>query len=415
MFRHLSPFLLCCSGFLSAGAQDCNTIDHVTRQFDVNAEYDVLYGTAVRFDGGTDSLWMNIHKPIGDGSTERPLLVAIHGGAFISGDRSEMDELCRWYAERGYVAATVSYRLGFHGMGLLAPPFAYDAAEVIRSAYRAQQDVKGAIRFLRSRQAEDSTSTDNVFVCGVSAGGIAALHATYATGTDERPPSCGAIEAVNHILNVYPRPDLGPIEGDLNPGPSSSVKACVSYFGAVLDTALIGSVEDPALFTYHQTGDPVVGCGHQQALWGMPLGVGANYPWLFGSCAIDPHMQQLGFGADRYEFHPHVGTGHSIHDIELVDGWAAQFLAGQFCGTTSIVTEDLTGTDVTVHPNPAQDRITVRSGDPVLGLRLMDLRGSLVAEGTGSTLDVRALTEGLYLLRVTTQASNGTVRVRIAH
>ena len=58
---------------------------------------------------------------------------------------------------------------------------------------------------------------------------------------------------------------------------------------------------------------------------------------LLRVAAIDPHMQQLGFDTDRYEFHPYTGAEHDIHDIPLVDGWAAEFLARQFCGgNTSI-------------------------------------------------------------------------------
>ncbi|MGV3636845.1 MAG: alpha/beta hydrolase fold domain-containing protein [Flavobacteriales bacterium] len=404
----IAPFLLLLHPLGVTQAQNCS-YDYTTRQFDVQVESGILYGVAQRFNGGTDSLRLNLYKPIGDGITQRPLFIAVHGGAFIGGDRNELNELCRWYAERGYVAATVSYRLGFYAPPILSNPYAYDQAEVIRAAYRAQQDVKGAIRFLRARSVVDSTDVDNVSICGVSAGAITAMHVAYATADIEKPEACNAIAAVNHILVQYARPDLGPIDGELNPGPSAAVNACVAYFGGILDTAMIDGATDPALFTYHQTGDPVVGCGYQQALWGVPLGLGANYPWLFGSCALDPHMQQLGYGPDRYEFHPHTGNAHDIHDLPLVDGWAAEFLARQFCDPTTTVAAERT-MEVRIHPNPAQDRIQVDiPGEHVIDLTLMDPAGRSLRTVRGHTMDLSGLAGGVHLLRIN-GASGSVVR-----
>lgn len=401
---------------LTISAQDCSTNTYVDPLFAVEVEHDVLYGTAERFDGGTAELRMDIHRPIGDGGNERPLLVAIHGGAFMSGDRSDMSEVCNWYAARGYVAATVSYRLGFRPPEALPNPYAYDEAEVLRASYRAQQDVKGAIRFLRARHALDNSSTENVFVYGVSAGGITGMHVAYATNEAERPVASGAIGPVEYLAQQFPRPDLGPVEGSLNLGEyDATVKACVSYFGALLDTALIGSIDDPALFTYHQTGDPIVGCGHQQALWGAPLGIGTNYPWLFGSCAIDPRMQHLGFTADRYEFHPYEGTAHDIHDIPLVDGWAAAFLARQFCGPTAAVAGTSLPTQLNIFPNPANDRITVSGAlEQPLFLRLMDLHGRPVRSVLGARMALAGVAEGIYLLEVESHGTRRVERVVIA-
>lgn len=404
-----------CSGLLSftAFTQNC-PYDYVTRQFDVSVESGVLYGTAPRFDGGTDSLRMNIYKPVGDGVAQRPLFVAVHGGAFLGGHRNDMNELCQWYAERGYVAATISYRLGFYSPALLPNPYAYDQAEVVRAAYRAQQDVKGAIRFLRARQAQDSTHAENVFVCGVSAGGITAMHVAYATANEERPAACAAIGTVDLIGQQIQRPDLGPIDGELNLGESAGVKACVSYFGGLLDTTMIDANTDPALFMYHQTGDPVVGCGYQQGLWGMPLGVGGNYPWLYGSCAIDPHVQQLGFTSERYEFHPYTGNQHDIHDIPVVDGWSAIFLARQFCSTGTFTEEVGTQRQVHVYPNPATDVVrTTRNGN--VRLRLLDLDGRLVRSATGTEMSVLDLAAGTYVLEVEGDGGRSIHRIAVAH
>jgi hypothetical protein len=212
----------------------------------------------------------------------------------------------------------------------------------------------------------------------------------------------------------FPRPDLGAIEGPLNTGAyDASVKACVSFLGALLDTTLIGSAADPALFTYHQTGDPIVGCGHQQALWGAPLGIGANYPWLFGSCAIEPRMQHLGFSPQRYEHHPYDGTEHDIHDIPLVDGWSAAFLARQICSSTAGLHDPGTGPVFKVSSTP--NAIEVLGDQRIEALTLVDGTGRLTATTKASRLATAHLPSGVYTLLIRTPGSTTVKRVLIAH
>ncbi|MEZ5067056.1 MAG: carboxylesterase family protein [Bacteroidia bacterium] len=85
-------------------------------------ERDIPYGTALAYNGSTVNLQMNIWKPVGDSNTSRPIILWIHGGGFYGGNKNDMDAMAQWYAERGYVAATMSYRLGFMEIYYLALP-----------------------------------------------------------------------------------------------------------------------------------------------------------------------------------------------------------------------------------------------------------------------------------------------------
>ncbi|MCB9169203.1 MAG: alpha/beta hydrolase [Flavobacteriales bacterium] len=316
--------------------QDCS-IPFTTALFPTTQEMNLLYGTAVRYDGGSEDLRLNLFKPIGDGQVQRPLVVLVHGGGFWDGDRSDLNALCEEFASMGWAAATISYRLDFYGTWLLGPPWTYDDAEVVRAAYRAQQDLRGAVRFLKARHAQDSTSTENVVLMGFSAGAIACLHAGYVDDPSEKPSSCNAIGDVVHLFTHYSRPDLGPIEGTLNlNGWTDDALAVASCYGGIIDTSYISAPLEPALYTYHQTGDPVVGCGYQQGLWGMPLGVNDGYPWLYGSCAIDPRIQHLGPPPGHYLFHPYDGNTHGVHDEPLIYGEAREFLRELFCTYTGL-------------------------------------------------------------------------------
>ena len=312
-------------------AQDCS-IDFLTPQFGVQQEMDLAYGTQERFNGQQEVLRLNLFKPVGDGQTERPLIVLVHGGGFFDGHRDHLNALCTDLAAQGWVAATVGYRLDFYGTWLLGSPWAYDPAEVIRAAYRAQQDVRGAVRYLKGRAAQDSSSTTNVYLLGFSAGAISALHAAFVDDPAEKPAACGAIGPVTHLFTNYPRPDLGPIEGtsSLN-GQTEEVRGVVSFYGGLLDTNMVGPTLDKRLYLYHQTGDPIVGCYYQQGLHGMPLGVGDNFPYLYGSCVMNDRILNLQPDPGTYFYHQYTGNAHEVHDMNTVWPEAIAFMRDDFC------------------------------------------------------------------------------------
>ncbi|MBK8227105.1 MAG: carboxylesterase family protein [Flavobacteriales bacterium] len=398
-----------------ARAQDCS-IPFTEPLFGVQVESDIWYGNATRFNGGTDSLRLNLYKPVGDGQTDRPLVVLIHGGGLIEGHRNDFNALCDQLASYGYAAATISYRLGYYGNGILEAPYAYDPNEFRRAAYRAMQDAKGAIRFLKGRSALDSTSTTSVILLGASAGAITAMHAAYLDQPGEKPASCSTIGQVQHFFNFFPRPDLGGVEGDLNlNGHSASVLGAVNLFGAVLDTAFIGSTQDPALFSYHQTGDPVVGCSMQQPYWGIGLGMPDQQPWLQGSCTIDLRMQHLGFSADRYHFHLHTGNEHTVHDPVAVLAEAASWMRDLFCFPTSITAVDSFDA-FSIHPNPAHGVAWITMPLGTAGeLELLDPLGRLVSSTSLTArlteLDLRSLASGTYLARLRHHGGARTFRL----
>jgi alpha/beta superfamily hydrolase len=404
--RSLHLILVLLSG-LCATAQDCS-IPFTEPLFEVQERSDIWYGNAPRFNGGSDSLRLNLFTPIGDGQTERPLVIAIHGGGLIEGHRNELNDYCRIMASMGWAAATVTYRLGYYGTGILDPPYAYDPNEMRRAIFRAMQDAKGAIRFLKGRHEEDSTSTNNVLLAGFSAGSITAMHAAYLDQPEEKPAAAFAIGDVQHFFDFYPRPDLGSIDGDLNQnGSNASILGVSNFFGALLDTTFIGSATDPALYSYHQTMDPVVACGLNRPYWGIGLGIPDNLPYLFGSCMLDLRVQHLGFSAGRYQFSLHPGNAHEVHDPpgELVHN--VQWMRDLFCTTTSTEGKFDRGT-TTLYPNPTSGPLVVDLGgipEPAL-ITVHDVTGKLVhLEGTGSgrlQLDFSGLRPGLFLVSIQT-------------
>ena len=60
-----------------------------------------------------NNLQLDIYQPLGDTENNRPLIILAHGGSFIAGVRTNpsMVSLGEAFAKRGYVVASISYRL----------------------------------------------------------------------------------------------------------------------------------------------------------------------------------------------------------------------------------------------------------------------------------------------------------------
>jgi len=98
---------------------------------------------------------------IPQGSGPFPVIISIHGGGFIAGDKSSPDAADQLLA-RGYAIAAIDYRLSGEA---LAP------AQI--------QDVKTAVRFLRANAEQYNLNPDKFGAWGASAGGsLAALLGT---------------------------------------------------------------------------------------------------------------------------------------------------------------------------------------------------------------------------------------------
>ena len=56
---------------------------------------------------------MDIYTPDGDTEINRPLILFMHGGSFYGGNKTDADceDFCESFAKRGYVTASVNYRL----------------------------------------------------------------------------------------------------------------------------------------------------------------------------------------------------------------------------------------------------------------------------------------------------------------
>jgi acetyl esterase/lipase len=137
-------------------------IGTVSRSEEVTVEENITYG-----HGGTAELKLDLARPTGAGPF--PAIVFIHGGGWYQGNRQAYKQEIREAAKRGYVAATISYRL-----------MLFDEAK--RETTTAEpnfpakiHDDKSAIRWLRANAEKYQIDPDRIGVTGGSAGGHLSL------------------------------------------------------------------------------------------------------------------------------------------------------------------------------------------------------------------------------------------------
>lgn len=231
-------------------------------------------------------LKMDVYRPEDGEKVLRPLLVLIHGGAFYNGDKASpgFPEWGRYFAARGYLVASVNYRLGFFA----------NTTSVERAGFRAVQDVNAAIRFLVHEKDRYHVDPDRVFVAGTSAGGITALNLAF-MHKDNIPDSAsgeGAIDAVNPSMTDR-----------------FSIRAVGNMWGAVHDLEMIGN-EDIPIISFHSSGDPVVPFVKDSPFREIYLNDVLFDP-MYGSGSITPYARKRN---RRAELHSYDLPGrHTLH------------------------------------------------------------------------------------------------------
>ena len=153
----------------------------------VKAQLDVEYGK-----GGQTPLLLDLFQPK---ALKQPVpgLIFIHGGSWNSGSRKTFGGVyCRHFAQKGYVVATIDYRLSGDA------PFP-----------AAIQDVNCAIRWMRANAARLGVDPNKIGLIGGSTGAHLAMLAAYSADRSE--------------------PELQGTGG--NPGVSTRVEALVDLYG----------------------------------------------------------------------------------------------------------------------------------------------------------------------------------------
>ncbi len=247
-----------------------------------------------------NNLQMDIYQPVGDIETSRPLIIFAHGGTFIFGSKNNSTavEFCEAFAKRGYVTASINYRLAGDIVGFLQQFTFYQntntAYEVVLSA---TMDGKAAIRYFRKNFFENNNSygidPNQIWAGGNSAGGVLFLHAGHVLSVDE---FVGPLDSYRAAIAQEIFNDLGGIEGNSgNSGYSSSLSGVISLAGALHRSEYVGQNDIPVVFCHGDADNTVpYDCNGFQN--------NPSFDQLCGGGALNPQFQSLGLDSDLLTF-----------------------------------------------------------------------------------------------------------------
>ncbi|MBX2816931.1 MAG: alpha/beta hydrolase [Saprospiraceae bacterium] len=239
---------------------------------------------------GDKSLMLDVYQPTWLEETA-PLLVFIHGGSWKSGKRDDYRRYLVDYAAKGYVTATISYRLSQEATF----PAAY-------------HDVVCGIRWLIDHALEYGADPMRVAIIGGSAGGHLAMLAGYTQADSIRSGPCllPGKGSIRSIVNLYGPCDL---RTDFAIGHPSVIQFAGAPYGTDTDDLYQSmspltyvSNDDPPSLIFHGTIDDIVPVSQSDTLANalQKAGVPVDYHRLDGW----PHTMDLGLKVNRYcQFH----------------------------------------------------------------------------------------------------------------
>lgn len=282
----------------------------VTDEPETNQRYVDEVFTALEVRRGLEyapGLFLDLYTPAGDTVTNRAVMIVASGGGFIEEDRESVEPIAQAFARRGYVAATIDYRV------LGRQPA--NAEDLAIAGIEATHDMFAAVRFFRA-DAEGANSfgvrSDAIFVSGESAGGVmAAIAATIDSGDTI------VAADLRDYLDANGGP-FGEVGGNLST--SSVINGAMPLSGAILDLGWVDA-NSAVLFAAHEEFDPIVPCGTATE--------GSSNTGLVvsGACVIDEAYQTQGAPSELFLVR---GSGSHVEFTEEQRGAIYAGAARQF-------------------------------------------------------------------------------------
>jgi acetyl esterase/lipase len=126
---------------------------------------------------------LDVFQPAGDAAGKRPGVIVIHGGGWVNGSKEgQWDSMIRPYLEKGFVVASVEYRLA---KAAVAPA--------------AVEDSLKAANWFSAHAGKYNVDKKRIIVTGGSAGG----HLSLMVGMTPRSAKLGKPAKVAAVVNFY--------------------------------------------------------------------------------------------------------------------------------------------------------------------------------------------------------------------
>ena len=390
----------------------------------VTTTSNITYGQNASWTGANTTLKLDFYEPQGDTASARPLIIWVHGGSFQVGSKTDGDMVVfsQEFAKKGYVCASIDYRLGF---------FPLDSANAVKAVVRAVQDLRAALRFFYKDRETTNTykiDTNHIFVGGSSAGAITALHLAYLNNECE----------IEDYLNTATITSLGGLEGNSgNAGYSSTVHGVLNGCGALARYSWLEAGDVP-LCSVHGTNDGTVKYNRGIVNPGAPL------MYLDGSRMLHERACAVGVENEFYTFPskghvPYAGNTPELDTtlnffrdfliqrmgcndpilqpespwLETANLYAINYCDGSPVNETcaSSGTEEILSLKINMFPNPARSDVKVVWGSvEQMSVSVLDMMGrevrSNVVNDSEAVITCRSLKSGSYIVQLRDNRGN---------
>lgn len=185
------------------------------------------------------------YEPRGDKAAKRPLIIWMHGGGFKFGHRRSrfLPGWSRMFARRGYVCASINYRLSRDNtLGR------YNA--LVRACAQAREDALLAVRYFKDHHEKYRIDTNCIILAGHSAGAMIALQAVYSSPRD--------------IAQVLEDKDADTLNNQHNP---EKIAAVINFWGAIFNPQWLRNARVP-IVSVHGKKDRIVPYDEKLSMYG---------------------------------------------------------------------------------------------------------------------------------------------------
>lgn len=288
----------------------------VNNNFDGKKYDNIIYGRNTDYFGVTEDLGLNIYqsKDVVDGLVDKlPLVVYVHGGGFLVGARAGGDNLMELMTAKGFIGASIDYRLGWDRNRDGSDPCSGDSTQLKLAIYRAIQDMRASLRFLVDHADEYHIDTNWIFICGASAGGVTVENTTYVD------------QAYADVFLPGAKDTMGLLDNATNNLTNKfTVKGIGSLWGGLNTVDIINTSNATPTIFFHGQEDNVVPCN-----------IGTVYQCpdqlpVYGSKPIYEKLRSLGVPAVA---HIDPTGGHGVYDDNFISDNMACFFNNLMAGT----------------------------------------------------------------------------------